>query len=378
MAIVGATLVLPFLFGSTFAGRLAERCDRARLARHIKTAELGCTVVAMTGLCARGHAVAALLYLALLGYGVCAALFGPVKYALLPDHLPKPRLPAANAAIETTTFLAILAGTFAGGLNGSALLDGRHDGPRLALAAALLATAAIALIAAMLIPPAPPRPAGERDGALPGWRGLDPAIAAALVAGTWFWLAGSLAMALLPVLVQQTLGGDSQAAALALGAFALGIGPGAVLAARWQHGRISLAPALAGSVGLGLAMLDLCRRAAHLSAPAGPARDWQALLAAGTAPMLADAVAMAVCAGLIGVPAGAILQAASPPGQRARWIARANTLSAAAMVAGALAIAALQRAGIAPTPLFGALGALGPVLATLGAAWWRSRQLRLY
>lgn len=381
MAVAGATLVLPFLFGSGLAGRLAERSDRAALARRIKTGEIACTALAVAGLLAPRHtlpdaAYIATLYVALLGYGVCAALFGPVKYALLPDHLPPARLPGANAAVETSTFLAILAGTFGGGLNGSALLGG-GPGPRLALAAALLATAATALAAAWLIPPAPPRPAAERSTPLPGWRGLDPAITAALVAGTWFWLAGSLAMALLPVLVQR-IGGDARAAALALGAFALGIGPGAALAARWQQGRIRLAPALAGGAGLGVAMLDLCRRSIALPDAAGHGHGWQALLAAGAGPMLADAVAMAVCAGLIGVPASAILQAASPAGQRARWIARANTLSAAAMVAGALAIAILQRAGLGPAALFGGLGALGLGLAAVGAAWWRSQRLRLY
>ena len=57
-----------------------------------------------------------ILFVALFCFGVIGALFGPIKYGILPDHLTRAELPAGNALVEGATFIAILLGTIVGGL----------------------------------------------------------------------------------------------------------------------------------------------------------------------------------------------------------------------------------------------------------------------
>ena len=113
VALAGAVFIAPFFLLSGLAGEMADRFDKALLARRLKGAEIG-----VAGLAALGFALPSvpLLFAALAGFGTVSALFGPVKYAILPDHLPRERLTAANALVEFATFAAILGGTIAGGL----------------------------------------------------------------------------------------------------------------------------------------------------------------------------------------------------------------------------------------------------------------------
>src|SRR5579885_1021412 len=108
-----AVFIAPYFFLSALGGELADRYDKARVARWIKLVEIGVAAVA-----AAGYACGSLpiLFSALFGFGVLAALFGPVMYGILPDHLPREKLPAANALVEGATFVAILTGTITAGL----------------------------------------------------------------------------------------------------------------------------------------------------------------------------------------------------------------------------------------------------------------------
>src|SRR5215218_2085055 len=103
----------PIFLLSGLAGEMADRFDKALLARRLKGAEIGVAGVAALGFLLPS---VPLLFAALAGFGTVSALFGPVKYAILPDHLPRERLTAANAFVEFATFAAILGGTIAGGL----------------------------------------------------------------------------------------------------------------------------------------------------------------------------------------------------------------------------------------------------------------------
>ena len=137
-------------------------------------------------------------------FGIIAALFGPIKYGILPDFLKTQELAAGNGLIESGTFVAILAGTVAGGFaaakgGGETLLDRRrHDGGHARL---------LGLIA---VHPAPGR-GGPRSRRHPESLDLDagagprPQVGQAVWDGTlivsWFWLAGAVALSLLPSLV---------------------------------------------------------------------------------------------------------------------------------------------------------------------------------
>ena len=111
--LAGAIFIAPFFFLSGLGGQLADRFDKAMVAQRLKLAEIGVAAIAVAGFAM--HSIP-LLFLALFLVGSIAALFGPIKYGILPDHLKREELPAGNALVEGATFLAILLGTIAGGI----------------------------------------------------------------------------------------------------------------------------------------------------------------------------------------------------------------------------------------------------------------------
>src|SRR5215475_4683027 len=138
-----AVFIAPYFFLSVLGGQLADRYDKARIAQRLKFAEI---FVAAVAAWAYVRSSLPLLFAALFGFGVLAALFGPIKYGILPDHLRREQLPAGNALVEGATFVAILLGTIAGGL-------AARDGSEAGLFAALIMSIAIACwLSALLIP----------------------------------------------------------------------------------------------------------------------------------------------------------------------------------------------------------------------------------
>ncbi len=108
-----AVFVAPYFFLSALGGELADRYDKAVVARRLKFCEIGIALIAVVGF---GLHSAVLLFIALFLFGVIAALFGPIKYGILPDHLARSELPAGNALVQGATFIAILLGTIVGGI----------------------------------------------------------------------------------------------------------------------------------------------------------------------------------------------------------------------------------------------------------------------
>src|SRR4051794_5368438 len=113
VTLAGAIFMAPFLLLSALGGELADRFDKALMARSLKFAEIAAAALAVAGIALSSIPV---LLFALFLFGVIAALFGPVKYGILPDHLERKELPRANAWIESATFAAILGGTIVGGI----------------------------------------------------------------------------------------------------------------------------------------------------------------------------------------------------------------------------------------------------------------------
>ena len=152
LALASAALVAPFFFLSALGGQLADKYDKAFIARRLKLAEIPVAGLAGIGFLMQSPVV---LLLAILGYGVIAALLGPIKYGILPDHLKTEELPAANALVEGATFAAILIGTIAGGEAAT------HASANWLVLPAVLAFAAICVAAAYAIPTT-----GNGDGAI--------------------------------------------------------------------------------------------------------------------------------------------------------------------------------------------------------------------
>lgn len=376
VSLAAATLMAPFFFLSALGGEIADRFDKAVVARRLKLAELPVAGLAVVGFLLHSIPV---LFAALLGFGVLAALFGPVKYGILPDQLDKGELPAGNALIETATFLAILLGTVIGGW---AAADG---GDPVRLAGIMIVFAAASVVAAFAIP---------RTGrGVPGLRiranvlastfdlvrdlARDRRLVWAGLASSWFWAVGAVSLALLPTLVKGAIGGADDLVTAYLAIFAIAVAIGSGLAAWLSGHRIVLVTApiaalfIAGFALFAAVSLAEVPRAAD--APIG-------LLAALSDPLaLRVALAMAglaIAGGLYVVPVFAALQTWAPVEARARVVAAVNVLNAFFMTISALAVAALQTAGVSMAAIWVAVAGLGLLVAVAIALTLPTHPLR--
>jgi MFS family permease len=356
ITLAGAVFIAPFFFLSGLGGELADRYDKARVAQAVKFAEIFVAADAVAGYAWQSLPV---LFAALAGFGVLAALFGPVKYGILPDHLQAKELPAGNALVEGATFIAILAGTVVGGL------ASRGAGALWMFATLVLGFALAAWCAALLIPPS-----GEGAPHL-RVRGNIAASTAALIrhlrgdrrlwwgamVTSWFWLTGIVVLSLLPPLIKNLIGGNEVTVTAYLALFSIAVGVGSTLAAKIARGRIALNITLAGAVLIAAFALDL-GFAIHGVRPAlalqGPTAVFTSLLGIRTA---IDLAGLAVAGGLFIVPAFAAVQAWSDVAYRARTIAAVNVLNAAFMTGATLLVAALQKNGATLPMLFAGIGA---------------------
>ncbi|MFL9826531.1 acyl-[ACP]--phospholipid O-acyltransferase [Rhodoplanes sp. SY1] len=355
ITLAGATLIFPFFVLSAVGGEIADRYDKAIVARWLKLAEIPVALFAVLGFWL--HSIA-LLFVALFLIGVIAALFGPIKYGILPDHLERSELPAGNALVEGATFLAILLGTIVGGL---AAKDG---GDPASFAGLMMIVAILCWLAALLIPrtgQAAPnltidtnivRSTTRLMGELKAERRLW---WSALVV-SWFWLTGAIALSLMPPLIKTTLGAAEEVITVYLAVFSIGIAAGSALAAWLAAGRIVLLPTVLGAALLGILCIDLGWWMSGVASPLQGRGISEVLGSVRGIHVGFDLFGMAVAGGLFIVPAFAAMQAWAGADHRARVIAANNVLNAAFMVAAGLGVALLQLAGLAPATLFMLLG----------------------
>jgi MFS family permease len=361
---VGA-FVAPSLFLSGLGGEMADAQDKAWLARRLKFAEILVQIIAAMGLVL---ASLPLLYTALFGLGVIGALFGPIKYGILPDLLAKEELLAGNALVEAATFIAIFLGLIAGGLS----VTGRTPGGTVLQ---LMAIAIACFAASLFIPPTRCAAPGLRANAnifASTWAFLreiahDPILWTRSVAVSWFWMSGAVAISLVPVLVRNKTGGGIEVETALTALFALGIGTGALAAAVIARGRIYLKPVPIAALGLAAFLIDL--GAATFFLPAATVELGLAEFFSSVAGIriACDVVGLASSGALFVVPLFTAIQADAPKERRARIVAGVNILNSAFMVLGALATAGLQssRVGVPEPALLATLGVL-----SLGAAFY--------
>jgi acyl-[acyl-carrier-protein]-phospholipid O-acyltransferase/long-chain-fatty-acid--[acyl-carrier-protein] ligase len=371
----GMVFIAPFFILSALGGELADRYDKARVARWIRLAE-----IAVAGLAAAGffwHSVP-ILFVTLGLFGVIAALFGPLKYGMLPEKLETAELSAGNALVEGATFLAILIGTIAGGI---AVAEAKS--PELVVAV-IMALAVASWAFAHLIPVAGPaapnlvitgNPWTSTVALLRELR-LDWRLWSGAHIVSWFWLVGFVALSLLPTLVKTSLGGIEAVVTTCLAVFTVGIAIGSGLAAWASHGRPNLSLVPLGALLMGLFALVIAG-VAWISAPGPEPIGPSALLASGTGLTLLVALCgLAVAGGLFIVPSFAAVQAWAPVDRRARVIAGVNVLNAAYMVGAGGIVTLLQAAGVGVPELFAALGVLSIAVIALVMRAWGAGALR--
>jgi acyl-[acyl-carrier-protein]-phospholipid O-acyltransferase/long-chain-fatty-acid--[acyl-carrier-protein] ligase len=371
----GIIFIAPFFILSALGGELADRFDKAYMAERIKLAE-----IPIAGLAAVGfflHSVP-ILFVTLGLFGIVAALFGPVKYGILPEKLETSELSAGNALVEGATFLAILAGTIAGGI---AVAQAQSAG---------IVVGVIGLLAvgswlfARAIPAAGAAAPGiaitrnpwistvallrELKGDRRLWGGGH------IV--SWFWLVGFVALSLLPALVKDSIGGSEGVVTLCLATFTVGIALGSMLAAGASHGQPNLALVPLGAILMGVFSLAIAWVAAGAAPTGQPIGPGAVLMSLHGIALLVSLFGLAVSGGLYIVPSFAAVQSWAPPERRARVIAAVNVMNAAYMVGAGAIVAVLQAAGVGLPVMFAALGVLsfGAVMVVTRA--WGSGVMR--
>ncbi len=374
VTLAGAIFIAPFFLFSAFGGQLADKFDKARVAQWLKLAEIGIAVIAASGFVLQSVAV---LMTALGLTGLLSALFGPIKYGILPELLKTRELTAGNALIESATFVAILLGTLAGGL-AVGLVN-----PWL-VAALMIAISGGAWGLSLLIPasgPSSPSIAIDRNPFTSTWQLLseqrrDRRLWDGSIIVSWFWVVGAVMLSVLPPMVKDVLGGTQKLVTACLIVFVVGIAVGSLLAARASRLRPNLGVVPLGALFMGLIGLDL----AWLIGEAGRVpvnlvtadliTSWRGFH------LMFDLFALAAAGGLFIVPSFAAVQAWAPEERRARVVATTNIISAAFMAATGLLLAAIQWAGIGFASLLALLGGLNLVVAVLVVRYWGRETLR--
>lgn len=336
--------ILPFLLFSAWGGALADRLDKQRLIRRLKLLELAT-------MCAAAAAVWFEQFAVLLGLlfmmGTQSALFGPVKYAILPQHLRPTELVRGNAWVNLGTFVSILLGTLLAGVLAS--LNGAWS--RAAIALTLVGIALAGYLVSLGVPKAPSSAPGRVT-----WRPLSgsiqvlrdswrhPRVFRGLLGISVFWFLGACYLTQLPAWVRDVVHADETAVSALLAAFALGVGGGALLCARLSGGRLEVGLVPLGALIIGIAGLDLALQPAIAGEQLSLAALW-AMPAFWR--MALDLALVGVGGGLYIVPLYTLVQLASHDEHRARMIAANNLLNALFMILAAVF-------GIVVLTLFGA------------------------
>lgn len=368
VALAAGIFILPYFLFSALSGQLADKLMRQHIAVWVKIAEIALMLVASIGFYL-GHIW--LLMAVLFGMGVHSTFFGPIKYALLPQHLKDNELLAGNAVIGAGTFLSILLGTIAGGL--MILLP---NGEWLATAVLLL-VAVTGLWSARQLPVSPPPEPSLKlrfNLVTETWRLVANArsekpVFDAILGISWFWFIGATFLAQFPAYAKETLNADETVVTFFLTVFSIGIGIGAFLCNAALKGRVTLRYGFLALLGIAAFSFDLSLASAH---PHSMSRD--TLIHLGEFlrypehwRILADLLGVAIAGGLYIVPLYAFLQQRGAADHMARLIAANNVMNAVFMVSSAVLLMVLAALTVAIPDVF----LLVAVMNLLVAAWLR-------
>jgi len=361
--VIGALFILPFLLFSATSGQFADKYDKTRMIRWVKSLEIAIMLVAAGGFIA-GQVPVLLLCTFLMG--LHSTLFGPVKYAYLPQVLSERELTGGNGMVEMGTFVAILLGNVAGGL--LAALPGVGHA---SVAAGCVLVALLGRAAAQFVPPVPATDPGLRINWNPfteTWRNLQLAqqsvvVFRSLLGISWMWFFGAMFLSQFPSLAKEVLHGDEQVASLLLVVFSVGIGIGSLLCERLSRRHLEIGLVPLGAIGMSWFAIDLYFAARSL--PPAQAMGLAAFLAQGAHwRVLLDLALLSLFAGLYSVPMYALIQMRCQPTHRARIIAANNILNALFMIASALIAGALLAAGCTVPQIFLFTGIANAVVAS--------------
>jgi 1-acyl-sn-glycerol-3-phosphate acyltransferase len=346
--------ILPFLLFSALGGQFGEKFAKDALIRAIKLAEIFIMLLGAAGFLLNSLP---LMFIALFAMGTQSAIFGPVKYSILPQALHDDELIGGNGLIEMGTFLAILAGTIGAGI----MLSSDQYTYWVAVSVVLLA--GLGYLTSRSIPRA--------HAALPelpldwnifreswailrlGLQQQTPSVSRSLLGNSWFWFLGAVYLTQIPAYAKELLHGDEGVVTLILAVFSIGIASGSLLCERLSGGKVEIGLVPFGSLGLTLFGILLWWHSGGLVATT-ETYSWLALLGQSQAWLvLGDIFGIGLFGGFYIVPLYALIQARTAENERARVIAANNILNALFMVVSAIvSILFLSFAGFSIPELF--------------------------
>jgi len=325
--------ILPFFLFSPIAGQIADKMEKSQLIRWVKGLELLImSLAALSVLAGNVWGLMALLFL----MGLQSAIFGPVKFALLPQHLSRDELVGGNALVEMGTFIAILGGTICAGV----LFDFSNSSQW--IAASVVAFAVLGLLSSRFIPTA----AANDPGLTINWNPFtevvntlkqarqNRAVFLSIVAISWFWFIGASYLTQFPNFSKQYLGGSTQLVTLLLTLFSLGVAAGSLLCERLSGHKVELGIVPIGSIGMSVFGIDLWFAIDQLQVSDGMSA-MAFLQTAANWRLMMDIALVSAFGGLFVVPLQALIQQRSDDKNRAQIIAANNVLNALFMVVSA-------------------------------------------
>jgi MFS family permease len=362
-SIAQGLFILPFFLFSALSGQLADDHDKARLIRIIKLAEIGIMIVGGAGIML---ANIPLMLAAVFAMGTHSTFFGPIKYAILPQHLRKDEVLGGTGLVEAGTYIAILFGT---------ILAGTLASKPAVAAGATVGFAVLGYLTGRQVPPAPP--AAER---IPfNWNLIHASIELvsatlhirrlflAILSISFFWTIGAVLIIIFPPLVKNVLGADEQVASLFIAIFSIGIAIGSVLINRLLKSQVSARFAPASVICMAAFVLLL-----HFVSLAWSKRGpdlttlGKFILHPMAGLMIVALLGVAITGGMFVVPLYAFLTTTVPKSETARTVAANNIVNSGAMVIGSLLAFALSQLGVGPTGQLLLVAAMCLVAAWLG------------
>ena len=360
--VIGALFIFPFLLFSATSGQLTDKYDKTKMIRFVKWFEIVVMAIAAYGFM---QANVPVLLACVFLMGLHSTLFGPVKFAYMPQHLNERELTGGNGMVEMGTFVAILLGNVVGGL----LIAIPKVGAQY-IAWSCIGVALLGRVLAQAVPSTPATDPGLKINWNPfteTWRNLKLAheslvVFRSLLGISWMWFFGAVFLSQFPSFAKDVLHGDEHVASLLLVVFSIGIGIGSLMCEMLSRRHVEIGLVPLGAIGMSIFAIDLyfASRGLPASAPltvsafiAQPAH-WR---------VMADLMLLSLFAGIYSVPMYALIQLRSQPSHRARIIAANNILNALFMIVSSVGVGLLLKLDFTIPQVFLITGILNAIVA---------------
>jgi len=360
--LIPGLFIMPYVFFSATAGQIAEKMEKGRLARYVKVIEIAIMLVAGIGWMTKS---VPLLLAAVVGMGFHSTLFGPVKYAYLPQQLKQEELVGGNGLVEMGTFVGILLGQILG-----AALVRYQPGGIMMVAGATLFFAVLGLLVSQRIPlsPAPmpelkinPNPFSETIRNLSFAR-TNRTVFLSMLGNSWFWFYGAMILSQFPLYAKDYLHGDQSVFVGLLTVFSIGVGVGSLLCEKLSGHKVEIGLVPFGSIGLSLFGIELYFASVAYTGTA--AVSMAGLIATpGALRILFDVAMLGVFGGLFIVPLFALIQTRCDPKHLSRTIGGMNIMNALFMIVAAGAAMLMHSLGWTIPQMFLATAVLNAIVA---------------